>query len=65
MTTQSTKLLMINTKMNLCMNRIHIQGTIEYVDNTMNIEPVRVKETNSGKVYNYVGNAVEIQPEDL
>ena len=36
MKTQTAKLLMINTKINLRMHITHIKGIIEYVDNTVN-----------------------------
>ena len=47
------------------MHRTQIQGKIEYVDNTVNTEPVRDIYTYSGYVQNYIGNTVDKQPEDL
>ena len=43
----------------------HIQGKIEYVDNTTNTEPVRDIDTYSRYVYNYIGNTVDTQPADI
>ena len=48
MKTQPTNLLLINTNMNLFMHRMHIQGRIEYVENTVNIEPGRAIDIYSG-----------------
>ena len=50
---------MICTKMNLHMNWTHIQGIIEYVDNTVSTEPEIYIETYYGGLYNYVGNTVD------
>ena len=47
------------------MHITQIQGKIEYVDNTMNTEPVRAIDTYSGYVQNYIGNTVDKQPEDI
>ena len=50
MTTQPTNTLMINIKMNLRMNRTHIQGIFEYVRNTGNTEPGRAIKTYPGEI---------------
>ena len=54
-----------NININICMHITHIQGKIEYVDNTVNTEPVRDIYTYSGYVQNYIGNTVDKKPEDL
>ena len=42
MTTQAKNLMMINTKMNIRMHRMHNQGRIDYVVNNVNTEYDRV-----------------------
>ena len=65
MRTQQKKILMVYIKTNIIVNRTHIQGRIEYVDNNVNTEPGIAIDTYYGKLYNYVGNTVDTQPEDL
>ena len=48
MTTHPSNLLMINTKVNLLIHRIQIQGIIKYVDSNVNIEPGRAIRIYSG-----------------
>ena len=60
MATNLANILMIYAKMNIHMNRMHIQVIIVYVDNTVNKKPGRVIFTYSEELYNYVGNNVDI-----
>ena len=65
MRTQQKKILMVYIKTNIIVNRTHIQGRIEYVDNNVNTEPGIAIDTYYGNLYKYVGNTVDTQPEDL